>query len=150
MRIFSLFILTICLLATSLVQAANQTVHEYKLKNGLTLLVKEDHRAPVVMSQVWYKIGSSYEPNGITGISHALEHMMFKGTPKYPNTIFSKLIAENGGDQNAATGSDYTFYYQELAKEKLPLSFKLESDRMRHLSLKESDFKEEVIHRDAA
>ncbi len=110
----------------------------------MQLLVKEDHRAPVVVSQVWYKVGSSYEHGGITGISHVLEHMMFKGTKKYPGGQFSKIIAENGGDENAATYYDYTMYYQVLDAKKLPLSFELESDRMRNLLFKEDDFKKEI------
>ena len=69
-------------------------VHEFTLDNGLKILVREDHRAPVVVSQVWYKVGSSYEPSNLTGISHLLEHMMFKGTPTVPGGEFSRLIAQ--------------------------------------------------------
>ena len=122
----------------------NPLVHEYALDNGLKLIVKEDHRAPVVVSQVWYKVGSSYEHDGITGISHALEHMMFKGTKKYPAGEFSRIIAENGGSENAFTGQDYTAYFQQLEKSRLEVSFKLESDRMRNLSLKKDDFAKEL------
>ena len=81
-------------------------VHKYELDNGLKLLVKEDHRAPVVVTQVWYKVGSSYEHDGITGVSHVLEHMMFKGTEKFAPGEFSRIIAENGGRDNAFTGPD--------------------------------------------
>jgi zinc protease len=132
------------LLAISSAWASDNTVHEYKLNNGLKLFVKEDHRAPVIVTEVWYKIGSSYEPNGLTGVSHALEHMMFKGTPKYPDGKLMRIIAENGGQQNAFTSYDFTAYYEELAKEKLPLSLKLEADRMRNLSLNKSDFDSEI------
>ena len=102
-------LLSCCLLsvAWSLVHAE---VHEYTFENGLKLLVKEDRRAPVVVSQTWYKIGSSYEHDGITGISHVLEHMMFKGTEKYPGGEFSRIISENGGRENAFTGKDYTAF----------------------------------------
>ena len=110
-------------------------VHEYRLDNGLKVIVKEDRRAPVVVSQVWYKVGSSYEPSGLTGISHMLEHMMFKGTPSYPAGEFSRIVAENGGEENAFTTRDATAYYQQLAQSRLEVSFKLEADRMRHLSL---------------
>ena len=72
-------------------------VHEYQLKNGLKILVKEDHRAPVVASEIWYRVGSSYEPGGLTGISHVLEHMMFKGTKKYGSGEFSEIISKLGG-----------------------------------------------------
>ncbi len=88
-------------------------VFEHTLANGLKVLVQEDHRSPVVVSQVWYKVGSSYGPEGITGISHMLEHMMFKGTDKHPAGEFSRIIAENGGDENAFTGQDYTAYFQK-------------------------------------
>jgi zinc protease len=116
------------------VQAAPQ-VREFKLDNGLKLLVQEDHRAPVVVSQVWYRVGSSYEPGGLTGISHLLEHMMFRGTPTVGPGEFSRTIAANGGSDNAFTGRDYTAYFQKLAKDRLEVSFRLEADRMRHLLL---------------
>jgi zinc protease len=122
---------------------AEQSVHEYRLANGLKILVKEDHRAPVVVSQVWYKVGSSYEHNGITGVSHTLEHMMFKGTEKIPKGQFSRIIAENGGNQNAFTSRDYTAYYQRLEKSRLSVSFELEADRMRNLLLVEDEFEKE-------
>lgn len=132
----------IFLLLPSLCFAKN--VYEYHFTNGLQLLVKEDHRAHVVISEVWYKVGSSYEPDGITGISHVLEHMMFRGTPTYPNGAFTRIIAENGGQQNAFTAYDFTAYYQLLNADKLATSFKLEADRMRHLSLKPEDFAREI------
>ena len=119
-------------------------VQEYKLDNGLKILVKEDHRAPVVVSQVWYKVGSSYEHEGITGISHALEHMMFKGTEKHAAGEFSRIISENGGRENAFTGTDYTAYFQTLESSRLPISIELEADRMRHLIVLEEEFIKEI------
>ena len=119
-------------------------VHETTLSNGMKVLVKEDHRAPVVVSQVWYKVGSSYEDNGITGVSHVLEHMMFKGTEKHGAGEFSRIIAENGGSENAFTGRDYTAYFQQLEKSRLPISFQLEADRMRNLTLPHEEFSKEV------
>ena len=119
-------------------------VHEFTLANGLKVLVREDHRAPVVVSQIWYKVGSSYEPSGLTGISHLLEHLMFKGTPNVPGGEFSRLIAVNGGDENAFTSRDFTAYFQTLEKERLELSFRLEADRMRHLLLKPEDVTREA------
>ncbi|HZC00167.1 MAG TPA: insulinase family protein, partial [Gammaproteobacteria bacterium] len=92
------------------------------LDNGLKLVVQEDHRAPVAVSQVWYKVGSSYEYDGITGVSHALEHMMFKGTQKRGPGEFSRIIAENGGQENAFTSDDYTAYFQTLERSRLPVS----------------------------
>lgn len=110
-------------------------VQEFMLENGLKLIVKEDRRAPVVVSQVWYKVGSGYEYSGITGISHMLEHMMFKGTDELAPGEFSRIIAAQGGTENAFTSYDYTAYFQELEKSRLEVSFKLEADRMRDLRL---------------
>ncbi|MCG8425834.1 MAG: insulinase family protein [Chromatiales bacterium] len=114
------------------------------LDNGMKVIVKEDHRAPIVVSQVWYKVGASYEPDGVTGISHVLEHMMFKGTAKHPPGEFSRIISANGGSENAFTGRDYTAYYQKLAKDRLPVALELEADRMRNLTLLEEEFLKEV------
>jgi len=133
--------LLLCLPVLSV--SAESKVAEHILGNGLKVLVKEDHRSPVVVSQVWYKVGSSYEPGGITGLSHMLEHMMFKGTDKHPAGEFSRIIAENGGDENAFTGSDYTAYFQTMAASKLPVSFELEADRMRGLHLIADELKKE-------
>jgi zinc protease len=119
-------------------------VTEFKLDNGLKMLVKEDHRAPVVVSQIWYKIGSSYEHNGTTGLSHVLEHMMFKGTTKHGPNEFSRIISENGGRENAFTGQDYTAYFQQLEKSRLGISFELEADRMENLILDPAEFAKEV------
>ena len=130
-------------LASQLVLAAG-AVHEYQLDNGLKLIVREDHRAPVVVSQVWYKVGASYEHDGITGVSHVLEHMMFKGTDDYPAGEFSRIISENGGSENAFTSKDYTAYFQRLEKSRLAVSFELESDRMRNLHLQEEEFLKEI------
>jgi zinc protease len=107
-------------------------------------LVKPDRRAPILTSQVWYKVGSSYEHGGITGVSHVLEHMMFKGTEHHGPGEFSRIIAENGGEENAFTGADYTAYYQNLASDRVEVSFELEADRMRHLSLEPKSVQKEV------
>lgn len=124
--------------------SAETKVSEHVLGNGLKVLVKEDHRSPVAVSQVWYKVGSSYEPGGITGISHMLEHMMFKGTDKHPAGEFSRIVAENGGDENAFTGSDYTAYFQTMEASRLAVSFELEADRMRNLHLLADELKKEL------
>ena len=123
---------------------ADGKVQETVLDNGLKVIVKEDHRAPIVTSQVWYKVGSSYEHGGLTGISHVLEHMMFKGTEKYGSGEFSEIVSANGGDDNAFTGRDYTAYFQNLANDRLEVSFELESDRMRNLTLPANEFAKEV------
>ncbi|MCS5566028.1 MAG: insulinase family protein [Methylococcales bacterium] len=122
---------------------AGPAVHERVLENGLKVLVKEDHRAPVVVSQIWYEVGGSYEFEGITGVSHILEHMMFKGTKNHAPGDFSRIIAENGGRENAFTGRDYTAYFQRLEKSRLRISFELEADRMRNLQLDPAEFEKE-------
>ncbi len=124
--------------------AMASVTNEFTLANGLKVVVREDHRSPVVVTQVWYKIGSSYENPGSTGISHALEHMMFKGTPKVPAGEFSRLVAYLGGEDNAFTTDDYTAYYQVYSNNRLPLAIELEADRMANLQLKEDDFKQEL------
>ena len=146
MRIKSFFIL---LLTTPLswfanVTLANAAIHEFKLENGLKLIVQEDRRAPVVVSQVWYRAGSLDEVNGKTGVAHVLEHMMFKGTKEVKSGQFSRLIAAAGGKENAFTSTDYTCYFQQLEKSNLPLSFKLEADRMVNLQLTEEEFAKEI------
>jgi zinc protease len=119
-------------------------VHEYMLDNGMKVLVKPDQRAPVVVQQVWYKVGSSYEYGGVTGISHVLEHMMFKGTHKHPDGSFSATIAEQGGRENAFTGRDYTAYFQRLAADRLEVAMRMEADRMRNLRLPPEEFVKEL------
>lgn len=134
----------LCLLGGLVISPVQAKVSEYKLKNGLKIIVKEDHRAPVVVSQIWYKVGSSYEHNGITGVSHVLEHMMFKGTKNLKPGEFSRIISANGGRENAFTSRDYTAYFQRLEKSRLHVSFKLEADRMRGLLLPKKEFLKEV------
>lgn len=143
MQIFKRLILLWLLLPVSAL-AGNPNVHEMTLKNGLKVIVKEDHRSPVVVSQIWYKVGSSYEHDGTTGLSHALEHMMFKGTAKHGPNEFSRIIAENGGRENAFTSRDYTAYFQQLEKSRLKISFELEADRMRNLTLSPKEFAKEI------
>lgn len=137
-------VLIMILLSSQSTLAASSTIHAYQLANGLKLLVKEDHRAPIVNSQLWYHVGSSYEPQGFTGISHVLEHMMFKGTAKHPAGTFSREVAHWGGEENAATGEDITFYYQEIPAKALTNVLALEADRMANLSITEQAFKKEI------
>ena len=119
-------------------------VQEFILNNGLKVLVKEDHRAPIAVSMIWYNIGSADEPGGITGVSHAIEHMMFKGTAKYPPGVFSKTIAAQGGQENAFTSNDYTAYFEKIDASHLATSFELEADRMNHLLLNADEFAKEI------
>lgn len=119
-------------------------VSEYQLANGMKIIVKPDRRAPIAVSQVWYKVGSSYEHNGITGVSHVLEHMMFKGTKNLGPNEFSEIISANGGRENAFTGRDYTAYFQTLSSDRLEVAFELEADRMHNLTLDQKEFDKEV------
>lgn len=124
--------------------SSESMVHESTLDNGMKVIIKEDHRAPVMVAQVWYKVGASDEKKGKTGISHVLEHMMFKGTKNHGVGEFSRIIAENGGSENAFTGSDYTAYFQNMETSRLPISMQLESDRMRNLVVKDDEFAKEL------
>jgi zinc protease len=119
-------------------------VKEITLKNGMRVLVKEDHRSPVAVSMVWYRAGSLDEINGKTGVAHVLEHMMFKGTKTTKPGEYSEIVAAAGGRENAFTGADYTAYFQRLEKSKLPISMKMEADRMQNLVITEEEFKKEI------
>jgi zinc protease len=120
--------------------AGRLTVQEFTLANGLKVLLVEEHKAPVITVQIWYKVGSRNEIMGRAGLSHMLEHMMFKGTPKYGKGEFSKIIEKNGGNDNAFTSQDYTAYFENLAADKLELALELEADRMKGLLLDDKEF----------
>lgn len=122
----------------------DEAIKTYRLSNGMKVLVIENHRAPVMVSQVWYKVGASYEHDGITGVSHVLEHMMFKGTEDHPAGEFSEIIAANGGEENAFTGQDFTAYFQKIANDRLELCMELEADRMRNITFDEKEFIKEL------
>ena len=138
-----------CLLFCAEVSAKPQAYHsqptiESTLDNGLKVIIREDHRSPMVMSQIWYAVGSSDEPSHLSGVSHALEHMMFKGTSKVPNDEFTRLSRLYGGSVNAATFTNYTNYYQLYQKDFLALALELEADRMNNLVLRQEDFETEI------
>ena len=122
----------------------SNTTFETILKNGLKVIIREDHRSPMVMTQIWYKVGSTDESGNLLGISHALEHMMFKGTKKVPNDEFTRLSRIYGGSINAATYTNYTNYYQLYPKTYFPLALELEADRMTNLLLRQQDFETEI------
>ncbi len=132
------------LLSFGLALNAQADLAERRLGNGLKVIVKTDHRAPVVVSQVWYRAGSMDESYGTTGVAHVLEHMMFKGTQAVPAGEFSKQIAAAGGRENAFTSRDHTAYFQTLQKDRLALAFKLEADRMVNLNLAPAEFAKEI------
>lgn len=118
-------------------------VVEHRLDNGLTVLVLVDPRAPVVTHQVWYRVGSVDEHSGITGVSHMLEHMMFKGSEQYPPGEFSRIVAALGGQENAFTGRDYTGYFQILGREHWETVMAMEAERMQGLLLVDEEFQPE-------
>jgi zinc protease len=121
-----------------------EVAQEFMLKNGMKIIVKEDHRAPTVAHMVWYKTGSMDEQNGTTGVAHALEHMMFKGTKTLKPGEFSQRVAALGGRENAFTSKDYTGYFQQIEKSKLEKVMSLEADRMAHLVFDKEEFAREI------
>jgi zinc protease len=124
-----------------------EVVVEATLDNGLRVLLLEDHRSPVVTAQLWYRVGSRNEQPGMSGLSHYLEHMMFKGTPKHGPRVYSRLLEEQGASENAYTSQDATVYFVTVAAEKIDLVLDLEADRMRNLLLepREVDAERKVI-----
>ncbi len=110
-------------------------IADFRLANGMEVVVIPDHRAPVVTHMVWYRNGSADDPPLKSGIAHFLEHLMFKGTSKHRQGEFSEIVAELGGQENAFTSNDYTAYYQRVAKEHLPVLMEFEADRMTNLVL---------------
>lgn len=139
----------IALVAFALAVAANasaspstyqERVREHRLDNGLKVLLLEDHKAPVVVFQVWYRVGSRNEELGKTGLSHLLEHLMFKGTDKRGPEEYSRIIQRNGGNENAFTDSDNTVYFATLASDRAAVVLDLESDRMVNLKFGDEQF----------
>lgn len=118
-------------------------VEKYKLPNGLTVLLHEDHTAPVVSYQTWFRVGSKNEETGYTGIAHLFEHMMFKGAKRYTGEQFDRLLQANGAVNNAFTTHDYTGYYENFPSSKLELIMDIESDRMENLQITEANLKSE-------
>jgi len=120
--------------------AENGAVYEETLENGLKVFVIKDRNAPLAVFEIWYNAGSINEQIGKTGLSHLLEHMMFKGTPRYGNKVFSKIINKAGGIDNAGTSHDYAYYFQKLSPDRLDLSIDMEADRMRNLIMDNGEF----------
>jgi zinc protease len=114
---------------------AAEGIFQFALQNGMQVLVIPDHRAPVVTQMLWFKVGAVDDPPGISGLAHFFEHMMFRGTKAVPADQFAQIIARNGGESNAFTDHDYTAFYEQIAKDRLPLAMKLEADRLANLDL---------------
>lgn len=129
----------ILLLAFALPVSAQAQVSEFMLENGLKVIIAEDHKAPLAVFQIWYKVGSMDEAPGRTGMSHLLEHMMFKGTEKYGSKEISRQVQRLGGVDNAYTSKDVTVYFQRLPSDKISLSVDIESDRMQNLLIEEQE-----------
>lgn len=142
--LFALALLLVQPLQAKSDRSLSDTTFEKTLDNGMKVIVREDHRAPVVVSQVWYRIGSNYEHDGISGVSHTLEHMMFKGTKNLKPGEFSEIIAANGGSENAFTSKDFTAYFQRIASDRLEICLQLEADRMRNVVFLPEEFAKEV------
>lgn len=140
---FLFFALAALALCPALASAQLFNPESFTLKNGMQVVVIPNHRVPVVSHMVWYRVGSADEVAGHTGLAHMVEHMMFKGTKTVGPEEFSRLVAANGGQDNAFTNEDYTAFYQNVAADKLELVMKLEADRMANLALKDDAFQNE-------
>lgn len=137
-RLAPVFLLLVALLAAPPARAGLFGAETFTLPNGLEVVVVPNHRAPVVMHMLWYKVGAADEPAGESGIAHFLEHLMFKGTERHPGDSFSRTVAINGGKENAFTAYDYTAYFQKISRDRLELVMELEADRMTNLVLSDA------------
>jgi zinc protease len=137
MRLLAAALAVLATSAPVLTQAEEVTT--YQLDNGMDVVVIEDHRAPVVVHMLWYRAGSADEPVGSSGVAHYLEHLLFKATDTVESGEFQRVVAENGGSDNAFTSYDYTGYFQRVAADRLPLMMQYEADRMNNLVLTEED-----------
>lgn len=117
----------------------SQKLYTHTLANGLNVIIKKDARAPIVMTQIWYDVGSMDEPRGKGGMSHFLEHMMFKDAKGISSDDYQRLISHFGGNTNAFTSSEYTAYYESLPANQYPLALQIEANRMANLILKDSE-----------
>ena len=139
-----MLILALATLAPVAPAQAAPTITDFKLDNGLEVVVIPDHRAPVVTHMIWYKVGAADETPGKSGLAHFLEHLMFKGTEKNPGDTFSQDVAEIGGQENAFTTSDYTGFFQRVPREHLKEMMALEADRITGLVLTDEVVKPEL------
>jgi zinc protease len=138
--LMAIFMLAMTSLASSAITVkAEARATEFKLANGMQVVVIPDRRAPVVTHMVWYRVGAADEPKGVSGIAHFLEHLMFKSTDKIPMGEFSKIVAKMGGQDNAFTGHDITAYFQRISKDRLTTVMEMEADRMVNLRLTEKE-----------
>src|SRR3974390_1947918 len=125
-------------LASARADAATRAT-QFALQNGMQVVVIPDHRTPIVTHMIWYHVGGADDPMGLSGAAHFFEHLMFKGTKTTPSGEFSKVVARNGGVDNAFTTHDYTAFFQRIAKDRLPVVMRLEADRMVNLDLSDDN-----------
>lgn len=148
LRSIRIFLLACALSTTSLAvgaaDGATGNTFETRLDNGMRVIVREDHRAPTAVQMVWYRVGSIDEHDGVTGVAHVTEHMMFKGTPSVGPGEFNRRVAAVGGRDNAFTSTDYTAYFQQVPASQLKTVMALEADRMRHLTLDPAGYDKEI------
>jgi zinc protease len=143
-KFYAVLISFILVMSPSFAATSQATqVQEFVLDNGLKVLLLEDHKSPAVTFQVWYRVGSRNEKDGKSGLSHFLEHMLFKGTRKLKPEEYSRIIAKNGGRSNAFTSSDVTVYFATMSRDKIGIEIELEADRMANALLGESYFEPE-------
>ncbi|MDA5092721.1 pitrilysin family protein [Aliiroseovarius sp. KMU-50] len=135
--------LAVCFAFPAFSETTSEGVTEFKLDNGLQVVVIEDHRAPVVVQMLWYRAGAADEKPGVSGVAHFLEHLLFKATDTMEAGELSRVVTENGGSDNAFTAQDYTAYYQRISADRLDLVMRMEADRMRNLRLTEEDIETE-------
>src|SRR3954470_3727385 len=124
--------------------ASGALVHQFQLANGLTLIVKPDHRAPTAVHMIWVRVGAMDEVDGYSGLAHALEHMLFRGTERLGPGEFSRRVAAMGGRENAFTTRDYTGYYQQIPAQRLEDVMALEADRFAHNKWPDEEFTREI------
>jgi len=136
-RVLASFLIGLALISVAPASAKQFDAESFTLANGLQVVVVPFHRAPAVTQMLWYKAGAYDDPPGKSGIAHFVEHLMFRGTKETPPGGFSRLVAENGGSENAATSPDYTVFYQTVAADRLELVMKLEAERMHDLVITE-------------
>lgn len=141
--LFALFVATALFAFNNPAQAKVFNAKDFTLDNGLQVIVITNNRAPVVAHTVWYKVGAADEPQGLSGMAHYFEHLMFKGTEKIPPGEFSRIIKKLGGEHNAFTSQDYTAYYEVVATEHLEKMMEMEADRMVNLSVPKEHFDSE-------
>jgi zinc protease len=118
-------------------------IFQFALQNGMQVVVVPDHRAPIVTQMLWYRVGATDDPPGLSGLAHFFEHMMFRGTATAPGDQFSRTVARNGGEENAFTTHDYTAFYEQIAKDRLKLVMGLDADRMANLDLSDPNVRTE-------